>query len=160
MPRIGVSIGTHQLDVEGSEEFIAKYEEPLRGILDRLANDVAGAAAPPPPAASGATPGHRSGLGELEFGEALHLLGSTSGTDQILLAGKYAQDANEDHVFGTGEANQMLIDQSIKLSNPSNSIKRNVTSKRVFKTGGKFRVSRAGEDHLASLFEESRGQAR
>ena len=160
MPRISVSTGARQLEIEGSEEFIAKYEEPLNGMLARLSSDGASDAGSSPPVASAATLSHGAEPGNLEFGEALHLLGSTSGTDQILLAGQYAQDASEDRCFNTGEANQMLIDQGIKLANPSTAMKRNLTSKRVFKIGGKFRVSRAGEDHLVSLLEENGGQVR
>ena len=159
MPRVSVSIGNCQLDLEGSEQFIAQYEEPLQRMLNRLASDVADAVDPPSPQMTGSSLGHTSTLSDLEFGEALHLLGSTSGTDQILLAGRYAQDAAEDRAFSTGEANQMLIDQGVKLANPSTAMKRNLTSKRVFKIGGRFRMSRMGEDHLASLLQDDGDQA-
>ena len=159
MPRVSVSIGNCQLDLEGSEQFITQYEEPLQRMLDRLTGDVLGSADPPSPQMSESRLGHKSTLGDLEFGEALHLLASTSGTDQILLAGKFAQNAAEDHTFSTGEANQMLIDQGVKLANPSTAMKRNLTSKRVFKIGGKFRMSKMGEEHLASLLQEDGGQA-
>ncbi|MXY10917.1 MAG: hypothetical protein F4Z00_14635 [Acidimicrobiaceae bacterium] len=148
-----MSIDNCQLDVEGSEQFIARYEEPLQRMLDRLAGDNANDVAAPSPQAPKSTRGHKPGPGDLEFGEALHLLGSTSGTDRILLAGKFVQDATEDRTFGTGEASQMLIDQGVKLANPSTAMKRNLTSKRVFKIGREFRISKTGEDHLASLLQ-------
>ena len=159
MPRISVTVGNSRLDLEGPEPFIANYEESLNRMLDRLASDAATSTDSPPPAESESTPSHESGLGGLEFGEALQMLGSASGTDQILLAGKFVQDASEDRTFDTRDANQLLIDQSIKLANASNSMKRNLTRKRVFKVGGKFRVSRTGEEHLASLHKVDEGQS-
>lgn len=158
MPRICVTVGNTQLDLEGPEPFISNYAEPLNRMLDRLASDATTSIDTPPTTETGATPGDESGPEDLEFGEALQMLRSATGTDQILLAGKFVQDASEDRTFETRDANQLLIDQSIKLANASNSMKRNLTGKRVFKVGGKFRVSRTGEEHLASLLDVDGGQ--
>lgn len=152
MPRISVTVGDRQLDLEGPEPFIANYADALQRMLDRLVRDVATSTDSPPPTEAGAKGSHEPSPGHMEFGEALQMLRSTSGTDQILLAGKFVQDESEDRTFDTRDANQMLIDQSVKLANASNSIKRNLTRKRVFKVGGRFRVSRTGEQYLASLF--------
>jgi hypothetical protein len=87
-----------------------------------------------------------------EFGEVLHSLpNSATGPDRMLLAGSYAQLASADNTFSTGEANQLLLGQGVKLSNPSQALKNAIAAKRVFKVGKRYRVSKSGEEHLKSL---------
>jgi hypothetical protein len=87
-----------------------------------------------------------------EFGEVLHALpNKASGPDQMLVAGWYAQDGSTDNTFSTGEANQLLLGQSVKIANPSQSLKNAIAAKRVFKVGSRYRVSKIGEQHLHSL---------
>jgi hypothetical protein len=45
----------------------------------------------------------------------------------------------------------MLIEQGIKLSNPSQSMADNLKAKRVFKVGKNWKISKSGEDYLRTL---------
>ena len=148
MPRLRVSMGTQELELEGPVEFIEQYDAPIANVLRRFASELP---------ASGETPtAPELHTTEHEFGEALHTLpDDASGTDQILLAGRFAQRASDTNTFSTREANELLKEQDVKLSNASQFLKVNLKAKRVFKFEGGYRVSQVGERHLDSLMEQS-----
>ena len=55
-------------------------------------------------------------------------------------------------MFTTKVAKQLLMDQSIKVANASESVRRLKESKRVFAVSdGKFRVSAGGAEYLQTL---------
>ena len=160
MPRIRLSSGTHEVDIEGPEEFITKHESLIADILSRLPREAVSVGEPP--AAEAASPVHPvRDLTELEFGEVLFMLpDAASGTDRVLLAGKFAQLMSDNNTFDTREANQLLLGQGVKLANPSQSLKNNLKAKRVFKFEGRYRVSRDGENHIESLVSQLAGESR
>jgi hypothetical protein len=145
-------LGAGDLEVEGSEQFVAQYQSALSELIDRLKSQ-------PRPAAGGETAGRSSPASTVseageprEFGEVLHSLpNGASGSDKILLAGSYVQRTDSNNSFSTGEANQLLLGQGVKLSNPSQALKNAIEAKRAFKVGSRYRVSKVGEDHLKSL---------
>jgi hypothetical protein len=152
--RIRVSLTTGELEIEGTEAFVSQYAESIDAVLERLRAD--GVVAP----AGAAAPSSASSTGgslppvpvDVEpFGEVLHSLSSKSGTDQILLAGYYVGNSVADGTFSTNEAHARLIEQGVKLSNASQSMKNNLSSKRVFKVGTRFKIAKTGVDHLKSL---------
>ena len=69
----------------------------------------------------------------------------------MLLAGRFAQLLSEDNSFSTKESNSLLLEQSVKVGNPSQCMTNNLKAKRVFKIGDRYRVSRPGEEYLALL---------
>lgn len=159
--RVRISLAAGEFEVEGSEAFVRKYDSVVDELLEKL-RDV-----PSPKAAvnniqDGAMPGSHdeesfsytsAAADSPDFGEVLQQLPSkATNTDQILLAGHFVQRRNTDNSFATNEANSLLLEQGVKLSNASQSLKNNLDGKRVFKLPGKrWRVSRAGEEHLSSL---------
>lgn len=153
--RIRVSLSASEVEVEGDLEFVERYESTLEEMLRRLREEKPLAAPPasvaPVTQAVPVLPKAPSELGE--FGEVLQAFStSASVTDQMLLAGFYAQASNEDNAFTTGEANQLLMTQGIKVGNPSQSMANNLKAKRVFKLpGNKYRVSKQGTEHLQKL---------
>lgn len=152
--RVRISLTAGDLEVEGTEDFVQQYADSIRTLLDRLEGLPVQPVGPPGQAigdgASAATMG--SAAEQREFGEVLHSLPKdASGPDRILLAGSYAQLASSDNTFSTGEANQLLLGQGVKLSNPSQALKNAIAAKRVFKVGKRYRVSKAGEEHLKSI---------
>ena len=52
---------------------------------------------------------------------------------------------------GTGEANALLTEQGVKVGNPSQCVKQNLTAKRVFKHLGRYRVSQTGLEYLRQM---------
>jgi hypothetical protein len=154
--RIRINLSSGELEIQGSDSFVSQYAEPISALLDRLRSE--GASGPvatatrstmetPPVSTNGPAP-----VGALEpFGQVLHSLATKSGTDQILLAGYYVSEVNSDGTFSTNEAHKLLIEQGVKLSNASQSLKNNLASKRVFKVGTRFKVAKSGVDYLKTV---------
>lgn len=147
--RIRISLSSGELEIAGSESFIDKYSETLNIMLQRLREEKpsslpTGSSPPDVSVQSSRNPG--------QFGEALLAFSnSATDTDRMLLAGAFAQGNSADNTFATGEASQLLIEQGIKPSNPSQCMTNNLKAKRVFKVGSRYRVSKQGEDHLRKL---------
>ena len=157
MPRFRLALESRELELEGSEDFIRSYVDSIHDAAERLSAELAAAADSPPSAVKAAPTSQKPDLASMEFGEALHLLpDSASGTDKILLAGRFVQEASESRTFSTREAHQLLMEHGIKLANASASLKQNNMAKRVFRVGGALRVSQDGDEHLASLLEQRR----
>jgi hypothetical protein len=152
--RIRISLSAGELEVNGTQEFVAQYENAIRSLIGRLENEPIRPAvsSPDPTTGSGSRSASPQPDEKREFGEVLHALPSNaSGPDRILVAGSYAQLASGDNTFSTGEANQLLLGQGVKLSNASQALKNAIAAKRVFKVGGRYRVSKIGEEHLKTL---------
>ena len=159
MPRFRLALESRELDLEGSEDFIRSYAGSIHDMVESLSADLVANAQSSPPAVTAPLDDHERDLASLEFAEALHRLpDSASGTDKILLAGRFVQAASETRTFGTREAHQLLMDHGIRLANASASLKQNQTAKRVFRVGGALRVSQDGEEHLASLLVQAKEQ--
>jgi len=72
--------------------------------------------------------------------------------DKILIAGSFVQARDAERVFTTKTANQLLLDQNIKVGNASESVRRLTQTKRAFVVSdGRFRVSANGLEHLKTL---------
>lgn len=152
--RVRISLSTGDLEVEGTEDFVRQYSDSISTLISQLEELPIQRVSPPAEAVGSSTPATATASGpeQREFGEVLHSLpGSASGADRILIAGSYAQLGSGDNTFSTGEANQLLLGQGVKLSNPSQALKNAIASKRVFKVGKRYRVSKTGEEHLKSL---------
>lgn len=155
--RIRISLSTGELEIEGSVSFVSQYAESIEVVLERLRTEGPSApiAARTATRAADASPSVSTvstSAGGLEpFGQVLHSLASKTGTDQILLAGYYVGSVNSDGTFATNEAHKLLIEQGVKLSNASQSLKNNLTSKRVFKVGTRFKVAKSGVDYLKTV---------
>jgi hypothetical protein len=152
--RIRVSLTAGELEIEGTEAFVSQYADSIESVLDRLRAE--GPSAPPQTAQSPVTGGSTSPMaspapGDQPFGEVLHSLSSKAGTDQILLAGYYVGKNATDGTFSTIDANKLLIEQGVKLSNASQSLKNNVAAKRAFKVGSRYKVAKLGIDYLKTL---------
>ena len=72
--------------------------------------------------------------------------------DKMLIAGAFVQAKDPDRAFATKNANELLMDQNVKLTNASECVRRLIASKRAFVVAeGKFRVSAQGFERLKSL---------
>lgn len=154
--RLHINLSTGEIELEGTVSFVSQYADSIGALLDRLvSSDPSQTLTSPGVAAQGtsgtATQPQVAVAEEMPFGEVLHSLSSKSGTDQILLAGHYAGMASTDGTFSTNEAHKLLIEQGVKLSNASQSMKNNLTAKRAFKVGSRFKVAKSGLDYLSTL---------
>jgi hypothetical protein len=149
--RLRVNLAQSEFEVEGSEAFVRTYAERFDALLDRLGHHSAKPGEPPPadarPASTPALSLDNTSLGELLH----HLPRSATDVDRMLLAGYVAQARAPDKAFSTGEANTLLTEQGVKIGNPSQSVRQNLVSKRVFRHQRRYRVSQIGIDHLAHL---------
>lgn len=158
--RIRISLAAGELEIEGTTDFVKLYDEAISDMLERLASQPLPTQAAGGPIDTGqsdvedvANAGTTSTVKTVEFGEALHGLPKTAtGTDRILAAAYFAQNASGDNTFTTGLANKLLIEQGVKLANAAQCVKQNATAKRVFKVAGnKWRISQTGLEHLRTL---------
>jgi hypothetical protein len=152
--RLRISLSTGEIEIAGPPDFVAKYDSEFRSVLDKLGHGVVHAPPVPNVGAALTTPAQTAsdGLAGMAFGEIIHALPrGASGTDQILVAGYFSARGSADKTFSTGDANKLLVEQGIKLSNASQAMKNNLQQKRVFKVGNRFRLSKPGEDYVATL---------
>jgi hypothetical protein len=148
--RIRVNLVQRELEVEGSEAFVARYGERFEALLDALT-----ASAPAPgPAPAGAPVESRPPVEALgSFGAFVqHLPRGATDVDRILAAAYYAQAQSGDNAFATADANRLLADQGIRIGNPSQCVKQNLLARRVFTLQrGRYRVSQQGVQQLGQL---------
>ena len=143
--KLRVNLAQREFEVAGSEAFVREYAERIEALLERLANG-------PVPAGIVAEPAQRDAEAEPlgEFGAFIQRLPSTATeVDTMLAAGYYSQMGSADDTFATAEANKRLLEQGIKLGNPSQCVRQSLVAKRVFLVArGRFRVSQHGRAHL------------
>jgi hypothetical protein len=145
--RISLELG--EFEVSGPEAFISTYQETIDELLGRLKN---------------LEPKQQAGFGSIhhgrerprtppsEFPELLHALPkSATDTDRMLLAGFFLAGSAPDATFATGDANKLLIEQGVKVTNPSQCMTNNLKAKRAFKSGRRYKVSTTGQDYLHQL---------
>ena len=144
--RVRISLQSGELELQGSETFVGRYADAIDALVALVQSNAPNLATSP----SG-NPDRQGDRLDGEFPEALHLLRTSSGTDQILLAGSFAARGSADGTFSTADANTLLLGQGIKLANPSQSMINNQKAKRLFKVGARWKVSRTGDEYLKSL---------
>jgi hypothetical protein len=147
--RLRINLTSREFEVEGSEAFVRAYAERFDELLAGLT------AGPPEPlcAARVAAEEERPKASLGNFGEYVQTLPrSATDVDKMLAAGFFAQSRSGDNAFSTGDANTLLMDQGIKVGNPSQCVKQSLVAKRVFQVQrGRYRVAQPGLDHLRHL---------
>ena len=153
--RVRINLAQSEIEVEGSEAFIAGFRPQLDALLERVAaGEVALRELPTaPPTASPASPVAPPGLELPPFGEFLHFLPqSATEVDRMLAAGFYLQQLASDDSFATGDANKRLAEHGIKIGNASQCVRQSLAARRVFAVArGRFRVSQQGRAYLRQL---------
>ena len=163
--KIRINLNLREFEIEGSEAFINSHSAKIESFLEILKNAPAHTikdntthkeAAKPSPSPSKSS---KTVINEIPetFGEYYHdIPKSAKEADKILLAGHFIQCKSDDNLFSTKEASKALLDQGVKLSNPTVFVNRNETNKNIIKISkGKFRVSKTGLEHIKQLLEGS-----
>lgn len=153
--RVRVDPTTGELEVEGSEEFVREMVDRFRPALRepssrRKAHDPEhkGKAEEKPKARNSKA---SQGVPE-NFGEYLHAFELAKDQDRMLVAAHFVQVQSDDNSFKTAEANTQLTEHGIKVGNPSQAVKGNISSKYIFKIErGKYRVAKPGIARLEEL---------
>jgi hypothetical protein len=151
--RIRINLTQREFEVEGSEVFVQSYAAQFAGLLTRLLEEPVSSASlsthqSPTPVV------HNASEATAGFGELYQYVPKTAtDVDRILVAGYYVQRAGTDNCFTTAEVNELLTEHGVKVSNPSECVRRNISMKRVFlQQKGKYRVSQQGADYVRQLF--------
>jgi hypothetical protein len=147
--RIRINLSQREFEVEGSEDFVRSFADRFEELLATI-DPAAPLDLPDPPGAPRPVESNPA-LGS--FGEfILRLPSSSTDVDKMLAAGFYMQSTSVDDAFGTSDANKRLLEQGIKLGNPSQCVKQSLLAKRVFLVSkGRYRVSQPGRAHLRQL---------
>ena len=148
--RIRVCKSTGEIEIEGQPELVRQWWDELRAeFFDDQSKPTAALANR---VAAGDVPQGADTMPET-FGEYLHRFpANLSDNDRMLIAASFVERASEDRAFTTGASNQLLVDQGIRLANPSVCVQRLTTARKVFRlTGNNFRVSAEGKAHLTTL---------
>lgn len=141
--RVRINLSQREFEVEGSEAFVRDFGDRIEELLGGINTTAPAAVAP------SLEPNPTFG----SFGEfILRLPSNSTDVDKMLAAGFYMQSTSVDDAFGTSDANKQLIEQGIKLGNPSQCVKQSLLAKRVFQVSkGRYRVSQPGRGHLRQL---------
>src|SRR6266849_5217400 len=98
--RIRISLGSGELEVEGTDAFVGTYEQDIRTMLDRLRElpvAVGGGVAAAGNGSMSGRPVSPLHAETGEFGEVFHSIpNSATGADQILVAGYFAAMKNSE----------------------------------------------------------------
>jgi hypothetical protein len=154
--RIRINLAQSEIEVEGTEDFIAGFRPQIDALLDRLPEaQVTTRPSQPAPAAAKPAPSPTTPA-KLElppFGEYLHYLpASATEVDRMLAAGFYLQQLASDDSFATGDANKRLAEHGIKIGNASQCVRQSLAARRVFAVSrGRFRVAQQGRTYLKQL---------
>ena len=149
--RIRINLAQGELEVEGSEDFVGQWSEPLRTLLERLL------ASRPATAAGLGSGGQLASATEAEslgsFGEFIHHLpASATEVDRMLAAGFWVQIHSPDQAFSTADASRRLAEHGFRIGNPSQCVRQSLMAKRVFMVQrGRYRVSQHGRQYLRQL---------
>jgi len=149
--RVRANRSTGELEVEGPSQAVAEWWDKLWPELGQGARSPAVSALPAqrqallPVASNGQLPD--------VFGEFYSEFRSDiTDVDKVLIAAVFVQAKDADRTFTTKAANQLLLNQNIKVTNASENVRRLTQMKRVFVVSdGKFRVSASGFEYLGSL---------
>lgn len=152
--KVRICLSRQEVEVEGSEAFVREYTDQIGALMAKLMQFAASSDATPA-AELTLQAGHSTGV-EAEkaasFGELFQYMPKTAtDVDRILLAGFYIQKNDPSNNFTTAGVNSLLIEHGVKLSNPSECVRRNIATRRVFNTKGKYQVSQVGVEYLRHL---------
>jgi hypothetical protein len=150
--RIRANRSTGELEVAGSSQAVAEWWNKLWPELGDSFSPSVTAAAPSRLLQSPLPTGANGQFPEV-FGEFYsEFRPDITDVDKVLIAGAFVQSKEPDRIFSTKTANQLLLDQNIKVANASVNVRRLIQTKRAFVVSdGKYRVSASGFEYLKSL---------
>lgn len=148
--RIRVNFRSREFEVDGSEQFVREYTDQLKELLGtENAYSICSSDSTSDPASAAQI----LDVLPTEFGEYYHSFTcKLTDNDKILIAAFYLQQRNDDNQFATGKANDLLQLHSIKVSNPSLCVKRNIAKRRIFALSKRsFKVSDIGLAYIQEI---------
>jgi len=162
--KIRVNLNTREFEVEGDQEAVFKnFGDLLKDYLDLIKhqptkqNDLDKRGKPSSVSqTNNLNDDVENEISADSFGEFYNKFSKTlSNVDKLLIASYFVQSKSDNKSFTVKEANDLLVEQGIKLSNPNAFNKSNSDTKRVFKLSGKnYRVSDNGIESIKSIGQQ------
>lgn len=162
--KIRINLNSREVEIEGSEDFVSKYDETINSFLEKIYleddrknqskinNEVEHTKVQTTNSNGDNHDDNNNIDDDASFGELYNKLSnSAKDVDKMLLAGYFVQLSSEDKIFSTRDASRLLLEQGVKLTNPSASLKSNMSTKKVFKHKGHYRISETGISYIKSL---------
>ena len=161
--KIRINLNSREVEIEGSEDFVSKYDETINSFLEKIyledgnknhpkVNNSTDYTVTKIEKSSEENDESNDINDDASFGELYNKLpNSAKDVDKMLLAGYFVQSSSEDKIFSTRAASGLLLEQGVKLTNPSASMKSNMSTKKVFKHKGHYRISETGISYIKGL---------
>jgi hypothetical protein len=156
--RVRVCFSAGEVEIGGEADRVREWWDLLEADVSEFRKRFTGGAIPPSPASPSVTSPERPTRGNTlavaaTFGEFVHQFPpNVTDIERALIAGLFIQSGDANNNFTTGGVNELLLQQGVRLTNASASIRRNVDARRAIMLGsGQFRVSQAGIEYLARL---------
>lgn len=169
--RVKINIKTGEVEFEGSEEFVQNQMDNLDTIIDLVNSNIPLPDTAPEFASESTSINTEDDSGSIEaedapndasdfsvpssFGEWMHKFkDSINDLEKALVTAYFVQHQSDKNDFKTLEVNKSLRDHGIKLSNPSQALKKLETKKYLFQTrkeGTKVRFMRVSQDGVSHL---------
>ena len=166
--RIRINLNTREVEWEGSESFIEKYQSTINEFINKV-KDGNSQDKTVPYAVNTDTNynienekeitvpiGNRDGLKIPEsFGELYaQFPRAASVSDKMLIAAFFVQSNSQDGLFLPREAANILDEQNVQVTNPNSFVKSLQKTAKVYKQAGKFKVHEKGIEYLKELLQQ------
>jgi hypothetical protein len=161
--KIRINLNSREFEVQGEQEIIFKnFGELIKEYLDSIKKEPIIKNVSEEPHNKGVKPAtnYQSTEGANEplpdnFGEFYHKFPKTlSNVDKLLVACLFVQANSEGKYYTLKEANDLLIQQGVKLSNANAFNAANNETKRIFKISSKnYKVSDIGVEYIKSMIQ-------
>jgi len=166
--KVKISIGDNEVEIQGDEGFVERQIRNVESLLKVLNVANIGHQRNPTQLRESASEHNGNDIKDNDqekklpdtFGEWFSSFpNKLSDTDKALIAAYYIQRKSDNEGFRTSDVNNLLKEQNINLSNPSDSIRKLSKRKLVFiqKKAGKklkiYKVSREGEKYIYNMMQ-------
>lgn len=157
--RIRINLSTREVEWEGSETFLAKYDSIIEEYLDKIKENSVKTKFPVrqefQQEVSTNIKEYNAVLPE-SFGEYYTSFSrNIKVVDKILIAAYFVQEHNNDRLFTIKEASDLLNEQNVLVTNANAFIKSLLKTGKLFKNSGKYKVSEKGVDMVNQLKTQS-----
>lgn len=156
--RIRINLKTREIELEGPETFIDKYNDIIKGFIEKISD--------PEESIGPLTEASKSDSTEINTNHSTHSISALPESfgeyytrfprnlkvvDKILIASYYSQLKSEDGLFSIKESADLLTEQNVQITNANAFIKALVNTGKLFKHAGKYKVSERGVEQIAQM---------
>ena len=164
--RIRINLNSREVEWEGSEAFIEKYQSTINEFIEKLKSGNIVSGATPSQVHSQtvkvddkenipATRSDETFLVPESFGEFYTQFSrNASVSEKMLMAGYFVQAKSQDGLFLPKEASALLNEQNILVTNANAFIKSLQKTGKLYKQAGKFKIHEKGIEYLRGIYKQ------